>query len=110
MVCVTIGVITVFIGFFGNLIFTRYRIPDVLILVALGMIIGPEVLGTMFHLVTYDTLSGIEQYRDLFLSAALVLILFDGGLNLDLRAVIQSMRLATRSPPSWPTSVPSRTT
>jgi cell volume regulation protein A len=85
----------IFIGFFGNLIFTRYRIPDVLILVALGMIIGPEVLGTMFHLVTYDTLSGIEQYRDLFLSAALVLILFDGGLNLDLRAVIQSMRLAT---------------
>jgi cell volume regulation protein A len=85
----------IFIGFFGNLIFTRYRIPDVLILVALGMIIGPEVLGTMLHLVTYDTLSGIEQYRDLFLSAALVLILFDGGLNLDLRAVIQSMRLAT---------------
>jgi cell volume regulation protein A len=85
----------IFIGFFGNLIFTRYRIPDVLILVALGMIIGPEVLGTVLHLVTYDTLSGIEQYRDLFLSAALVLILFDGGLNLDLRAVIQSMRLAT---------------
>lgn len=85
----------IFIGFFGNLIFARYRIPDVLILVALGMIIGPEVLGTMLHLVTYDTLSGIEQYRDLFLSAALVLILFDGGLNLDLRAVIQSMRLAT---------------
>ncbi len=85
----------IFIGFFGNLIFTRYRIPDVLILVALGMIIGPEILGTTFHLVTYDTLSGIEKYRDLFLSAALVLILFDGGLNLDLRAVIQSMRLAT---------------
>ncbi len=85
----------IFIGFFGNLIFTRYRIPDVLILVALGMIIGPDVLGTMFHLVTYDTLSGIEQSRDLLLSAALVLILFDGGLNLDLRAVIQSMRLAT---------------
>jgi cell volume regulation protein A len=85
----------IFIGFFGNLIFTRYRIPDVLILVALGMIIGPDVLGTMFHLVTYDTLSGIEQSRDLLLSAALVLILFDGGLNLDVRAVIQSMRLAT---------------
>jgi cell volume regulation protein A len=85
----------IFIGFFGNLIFTRYRIPDVLILVALGMIIGPDVLGTMFHLVTYDTLSGIEQSRDLLLSAALVLILFDGGLNLDVRAVMQSMRLAT---------------
>ncbi|MBU0684948.1 MAG: cation:proton antiporter [Thermoplasmatota archaeon] len=85
----------IFIGFFGSLIFTRYRIPDVLILVALGMIIGPEVLGTMSHLVTYGTLSEIEQYRDLFLSAALVLILFNGGLNLGLRAVIQSMRLAT---------------
>jgi cell volume regulation protein A len=85
----------IFIGFFGNLIFARYRIPDVLILVALGMIIGPGVLGSMLHLVTYDTLSGIEKYRDVFLSAALVLILFDGGLNLDVRAVIQSMKLAT---------------
>jgi len=85
----------IFIGFFGNAIFTRYRIPDVLILVALGVVLGPGVLGERFHLVTTDNLTGIEQYRDFLLSAALVLILFDGGLSLDIRSVIDSMRLAT---------------
>lgn len=85
----------IFIGFFGNLIFTRYRVPDVLILVALGMIIGPDIFGGMFHIVTADTLHTIENSRDLLLSAALVLILFDGGLCLDVKAVMESMRLAT---------------
>ena len=85
----------IFIGFFGNAIFTKYRIPDVLILVALGIVIGPGVLGEKFNLVSADSLTGVEEYRDLLLSAALVLILFDGGLSLDLRSVISSMRLAT---------------
>lgn len=85
----------IFLGFFGNAIFTRYRIPDVLILVALGIVIGPGVLGDRFNLVTSESLTGIEQYRDFLLSAALVIILFDGGLSLDIRSVIRSMRLAT---------------
>ncbi len=85
----------IFIGFFGNAIFNRYRIPDVLILVALGVVIGPGVLGERFNLVTGATLTGLEPYRDFLLSSALVLILFDGGLSLDLRSVIRTMRLAT---------------
>jgi cell volume regulation protein A len=84
----------IFIGFFGNLIFNRFRVPDVLILVVLGMIIGPELLGTRFNLVTYETLADIDQFKDLFLSAALVIILFDGGLSLDIRSVIESMRFS----------------
>ena len=85
----------IFIGFFGNLIFTRYRIPDVLILVALGMIIGPDLLGGVFKLITRDTLATIADLRDLLLTGALVLIIFDGGLNLNLRSVIDTMKLAT---------------
>ena len=85
----------IFIGFFGNLIFTRFRIPDVLLLVALGMILGPYALGGMLNFLTHQTLSNILQYRDFLLSAALVLILFDGGLCLDVRSVVQSMRLST---------------
>jgi len=85
----------IFIGFFGNLIFTRYRIPDVLLLVALGMIIGPDLLGGVLNLVTRDTLATIADLRDLLLTGALVLIIFDGGLNLNLRSVIESMKLAT---------------
>ena len=85
----------IFIGFFGNLIFSRYRIPDVLILVALGMIIGPDLLGGVFNLVTRDTLATIADLGDLLLTGALVLIIFDGGLNLNIRSVIESMKLAT---------------
>jgi len=83
----------IFIGFFGNAIFLRYRIPDVLILIGLGVAIG--VLGVNLDLITSSSLDGINQYRDFLLTAALVLILFDGGLTLDLKSVISTMRLST---------------
>lgn len=84
----------IFIGFFGNAIFNRFRVPDVLILIFLGMAIGPDILGERFGLVSSETLSDIDEFRDLLLSAALVIILFDGGLTLDIRSVIESMRLS----------------
>lgn len=84
----------IFIGFFGNMIFSKYRIPDVLILVLLGMVIGPDVLGGRMHLVTLSTLTEVEKFKDFFLSVALVIILFDGGLTLDIRSVIESARLS----------------
>jgi len=84
----------IFLGFFGNVVFTRFRIPDVLILIFLGMIIGPDILGERFDLVTYEALDAINNFKELFLTAALVIILFDGGLSLDLRAMIESMRLS----------------
>jgi len=84
----------IFIGFFGNMFFNRYRIPDVLLLVMLGMAIGPDVLGQRFGLVTEDALLSIDQFKDMFLSAALVIILFDGGLSLDMKVVMESMRLS----------------
>jgi cell volume regulation protein A len=71
------------------MIFQKYRIPDVLITILLGILIGPDLLG----LVSLGALDGIERYRDFFLSAALVLILFEGGLYLDIRALLESMKL-----------------
>lgn len=84
----------IFLGFFGNLVFTRFRIPDVLILIFLGMVIGPDILGERFSLVTYEALDAINNFRELLLSAALVIILFDGGLSLDIRNMLESMRLS----------------
>jgi len=88
-----IGLI-IFIGFFGNLVFSKYRIPDVLILVGVGMVLGPDILGDKFGLIDTDTLADIDEFRDIFLMVALIIILFDGGLNLDIRAVIESMRVS----------------
>lgn len=84
----------IFIGFFGNTIFNRFKVPDVLLLVALGMLIGPELLGTRFDLVTFSVLADIDRFKDVFLSAALVIILFDGGLSLDIRKVAESMKFS----------------
>lgn len=84
----------IFVGFFGNLFFNRFRIPDVLLLIFLGMAIGPDILGNRFGLVTTAALGDIDQFKDLFLSAALIIILFDGGLSLDMRVVFDSMRIS----------------
>jgi cell volume regulation protein A len=84
----------IFVGFFGNLFFNRFRIPDVLLLIFLGMAIGPDILGDRFGLVTTAALGDIDQFKDLFLSAALIIILFDGGLSLDMRVVFDSMRIS----------------
>ncbi|MGD9963028.1 MAG: cation:proton antiporter [Thermoplasmata archaeon] len=83
----------IFLGFFGNAIFTKFRIPDVLILILLGVVIGPDILGERFNLVTYEALAAIDNFKEIFLSAALVIILFDAGLSLDIRSVLESMRL-----------------
>jgi len=90
---VAIGSI-IFVGFFGNMFFNRYKIPDILILILLGMVIGPDILGSRFGIVTDGTMEDINTFKDLFLSAALVIILFDGGLSLDVRSVLESMRLS----------------
>ncbi|MBU0623399.1 MAG: cation:proton antiporter, partial [Candidatus Thermoplasmatota archaeon] len=84
----------VFIGFFGNLMFKRYKVPDVLLLVLVGILLGPTILGGRLHLLTTESLDEFNNYRDVFLSVALVMILFDGGLTLDIRAVYESMRLS----------------
>jgi len=84
----------IFVGFFGNLFFNRFRIPDVLLLIFLGMAIGPDILGDRFGLVTTAALDDINQFKDLFLSGALIIILFDGGLSLDMRVVFDSMRIS----------------
>jgi Na+:H+ antiporter len=85
----------IFIGFFGNIFFSRFKIPDILFLIALGMILGPDILGTYLGVMSVTTLDLLNQFSDVFLSAALVIILFDGGLGLDIRSVTESMRLAT---------------
>lgn len=88
-----IGFIIV-VGFLGNLIFSRFKIPDVLILVGIGMILGPDILGNRFGIITDATLEDLNQFKDIILNAALIIILFDGGLNLDILSVSQSMKLS----------------
>jgi cell volume regulation protein A len=80
------GAIIIFLGVAGEAFFKRTGIPDIAFLMVLGVIIGP-ILG----IVSTDTVIEIVPY---FAAIALILIMFDGGLNLDIRTVIRTAHYA----------------
>ncbi len=76
---VAAGVIIV-IGFIGNYLFSRTGLPDMLFLIALGLVLGPI-------LKVFDPASVIVLAPYLA-AVALVFILFDGGLSMNLYQVL----------------------
>ncbi len=77
----------IFIGFLGTLFFRRTKIPDVLLLMLLGTLIGP-----VFHIVEPASFSSITPY---FAALALIILLFEGGLGLNLFRVLSEISRAT---------------
>lgn len=73
--------IIILIGYVGDYLFRKSGIPDVLILIFFGLLLGP-----LFHIINPSVL---EPISPIFVSLALMIILFDGGLNLNLHKVIQ---------------------
>ncbi|MFH0973482.1 MAG: cation:proton antiporter [Candidatus Micrarchaeota archaeon] len=78
---------TIVAGFFSLMFFERTKIPDVLILMLLGMLIGP-----VFGLVDTAFFVSIAPFIG---ALALIIILFDGGLNLSLMKVLGQLAPAT---------------
>ena len=70
------------LGFIGDYFFRKYKIPDVLILIFIGMLIGP-----IFHIINPNIFSG--ALSQIFIALALVMILFNCGLNLSLDKVFE---------------------
>lgn len=86
----------ILMGFMGSLLFERTKIPDILILIFIGLIIGP-ILTTYTDIGILDDpeISGaLTQIAPLFSALALVIILFDGGLNLNLEKTMQKLGTA----------------
>lgn len=76
-----IGILLV-IGFLSDYLFRKTRFPDILILIALGYLIGP-----VLHVI--DT-AEIAQASQIIASLALVVILFNGGLSLEFAKVLST--------------------
>ena len=74
--------IVIFLGVAGEAFFKKTGIPDVAFLMILGVIIGP-VLG----LIQPEAVIQVVPY---FAALALIIIMFDGGLNLDIKHVIRT--------------------
>ena len=70
------------LGFVGYLMFERTRITDVLLLILLGVLIGP-VFGIF-------SVSGFQEATAFVGTLALVVIMFDGGLGLRVKDLLVS--------------------
>jgi cell volume regulation protein A len=75
------------IGFLGNYLFKRTGIPDMLFLIALGIIVGP-LLGI------FDVTSVIDL-APYMATLSLVIILFDGGLKMSIYEAFSGSARAT---------------
>ena len=74
--------VVIFLGVAGEAFFKKTGIPDVAFLMVLGVIIGP-VLG----IIQPETVIQVVPY---FAALALIIIMFDGGLNLDIKHVVKT--------------------
>lgn len=78
--------VTIFLGVIGESFFKKTGIPDIAFLMILGVIIGP-ILG----IISIDDVGKVVPY---FAAIALIIIMFDGGLNLNIRNVIRTAHYA----------------
>ncbi|MDE0091638.1 MAG: cation:proton antiporter [Thaumarchaeota archaeon] len=74
--------VVIFLGVTGEAFFKRTGVPDVAFLMILGVVLGP-VLG----IVQPEAVAQIVPY---FAAVALIIIMFDGGLNLDLKSIART--------------------
>jgi cell volume regulation protein A len=86
-VALLLGGSIIVIGFLGNYIFERTGFPDMLLLIVLGMFLGP-VTG----LVDSSAIIGLASY---LAALALVFILLDGGMAMNIYRVVSESPRAT---------------
>ena len=67
------------LGFLGDLIFKKTNVPSMLWLLMFGLLIGP-ILGVL----EISLIELLTSFAALFSTMAVIIILFDGGINMDL--------------------------
>lgn len=80
------GVI-ILLGFFGSFLFERTKVPDVLILMAVGVVLGP--VSGLF------STGNMTHFAEYFGAFALMVILFEGGMDMDLEMLIKEFGTAS---------------
>ena len=72
----------IFFGFFAEFIFRKFNVPDVLFLIILGFIIGPNVWGKIGP-------ADISNIAPVFTTFTLLFLLFDGAFNIHLSSLVR---------------------
>jgi cell volume regulation protein A len=75
-----VGALVIVIGFLGNAFFERTGLPDMLFLIVLGYVVGP-----LLRLFDPISVTALAPY---LAALALVFILFDGGMHMNIHQVI----------------------
>lgn len=75
--------IVIFFGFIGDSIFKHTNIPDVLLLILVGVLLGP-----VFRIISIEFFSPVTT---LFTTFALVFILFEGAVNINIQYLIRGI-------------------
>ncbi|MDD5340788.1 MAG: cation:proton antiporter [Candidatus ainarchaeum sp.] len=78
--------LTIFVGFLATLVFERTRISQVLLLMLFGFVLGP-----VLHLVDVAPASIIVSILPFVATLALIVLLFDAGLMIDVFAVARAI-------------------
>jgi len=73
----------ILLGFLGTIFFQKTRIPDVLLLITMGVIIGP--------LAGWIDVKQLDKITPYFARLALIIILFEGGLHLSFDSIIKNL-------------------
>jgi len=74
--------VVIFLGVAGEAFFKKTGIPDVAFLMVFGVIIGP-----VFGIIQPEAVIQVVPY---FAALALIIIMFDGGLNLDIKHIVKT--------------------
>jgi cell volume regulation protein A len=74
-------------GFFGIFFFDKTKIPDVLLLMGIGILLGP-----VFGLIDPAELRHFTEY---FGTLALIVILFEGGMDMDIDRLLKEFVIAS---------------
>jgi cell volume regulation protein A len=72
--------IILFIGFFAEFLFKKSGVPDLLVLMIVGFILGPFALG-------YISPEQISSFAPLFTTFALLFLMYDGAFNISLESL-----------------------
>ena len=74
------------LGFFGNLIFRRTKISDIIFLILIGFL-----LGSGLNIIPLAELNLLKDFSSFFGALALIILMFEGGLHLKFFKVLSSV-------------------
>jgi len=86
LIFLAVGII-ILAGFFGDIFFERTRVPDALLLLGIGILLRP-VSG-------HVSPEGLTRFAGYFGTLALIIILFEGGMEMDLDKLVSEFGAAS---------------